>query len=376
MLLWLACVLPDVPREEQEAVEVVEPVRTAAELRASPPVVGSTVRVGPLAVISGPTPATRAVYLQDPVHGVGVEVRRGARFDGWPPPLGTTLTLRAVYGGPAPAPVLYVRSADDVEVHGAGAAPVVVLAPEPPLTTFSLARWTGLRITSPTDPTGRAASSAGFELEDRFRVGLPGLGNSGTLTGIVLPGGTVAPRTSEDWAGTVEAGLAAVSTIAAVRGGLVPAGAALVIEAVQATPWSRGDRYLVLQDADGLGLWLDAEGFSDGVGAAGQVGLWQVELRSYGDQPRLRAWLPRTATGSRQVRLSVELSDGALVERAVSGIGPPDETGERTTAEGWWLDDRFVSLDEIGEAATVRAAVEVRPDDSVRLAVLSFEAAP
>ena len=54
----------------------------------------------------------------------------------------------------------------------------------------------------------------------------------------------------------------------------------------------------------------------------------------------------------------------------VSGLGPADEYGERATEEGWLLDDRFRSLDDLGDPVDVTGAVRVDPDGVKRLAIL------
>lgn len=371
---WLACAPPDLPSDAADEV-VVPVVYTVRDLREAPPAVGANVLVGPLSVLSGPTPGSGAVYLQSPEDGLGVEVRPGDHLDGWPPPIGTLLRLRGVHVGSTSAPVLYLSDVGDVELLGGVAETVVVQSPATPPGAYTLVSWPEVQITSAPDPSGRAYTSLQFVLEDRFRIGLPGLGNTGSVTGIVLPTGTVALRRPEDWVGTRSLGLIGALTLAQIRGGTIVDGAAVLVEATQATPWSRGDRYVLLQDAAGNGVWVDAEGFGDGRGQVGEIGVWQVEVRRFGAQPRLRTWWPHVVTGVREVVTSDEVVDGKLVERTVTGIGPSDVTGERATAEGWWLDDRFVPLAALGETAVVRAAVEARPDGSIRLAVLSYEAA-
>jgi hypothetical protein len=344
-----------VPQVEEEAEPGPPAVRTLAEVLAEPPDYGAGVIVGPLRVATGRALGTGMVYLQDPEGGRLVEVRPG-RVDGWPPPVGTDITARLFWVGSARIPVMWLSTpADLLDVRPGGELRMLEAPEDPPV--FALARWTGVRVLSDADPSGRAQTSLGRDLVDRFGTLLPGRTSAGALTGIVLASGDVAPRTREDWDGPLRAPPPVETTLAALRAGAHADGEQVQLLATQVAPWSRGQRYTVIQDAVGEGMWIDAEGFGHGVGAPGQLGWWTGQVARDGQVVYLRSWTPPDLQGPGAIVGSGGEDDGALVEITVSGLGAPDRLGERTTAEGWVLDDRFTDLTGL-QAGRVRGVVE------------------
>lgn len=361
--------LPPAPASEPDPTTLAP--RGLDDVIASPPEYGSNVVIGPLRVVSGRQPITGYVYAQDPNTGRGIELRPG-RLDPWPPEVGVDLTVRVAWTGTPRVPTGWVASLDDVLDQAAGGVPMILDAPGElaPPAVFALARWPAVEVKSNADPLGRADTSLPWPLHDRFLINLPNLGSRGGLTALVQPDGALAPRFTSDWEGTRELRSPIPASVAAVRAGVHLDGSWVSVTATQATPWSADLRYAVLQDEHGFGVWVDAEGMGLGVGEPGEVRTWAGEVRHDGDVAWLRAWETPSEPieAARPVRLGA-LGEASIVEVTVTGLAAPDAWGDRATAEGWLLDDRFGSVASLPDPSTVRAAARVRGGET-RLAVL------
>ncbi len=93
------------------------------------------------------------------------------------------------------------------------------------------------------------------------------------------------------------------------------------------------------------------------------------EVRTDGEGLRLRVWSPPAITGTGLPALGLDLVDGTLLAGVWTGLGAPDDGGERTTVEGVLLDDRFGPIDDLDDPAEVVGAVRETPD-GVRVCVL------
>lgn len=334
-----------------------------ADLAALP--YGARAAVGPVTVVSPPTRDGTAFYVQEPGTGDGLEVRVGVRWTG-PPEVGTSLILELLSVGTAEAPAGWLSSESDLVTLPDAAEPTVLDAPEAPR-AWTLARWPALTVLSAEDPSGRADTSRGVPLDARFGVVLPPPGNTGTLTALVLADGALAPRVATDWEGPREEPAVVEATLADVRAGRVGDGTVVRVTATQASPWSRDGRTIVLQE-DGVGVWLDAEGWGVRTTRPRDRGVWIGEVRTVGDVGTLRSWTaPELGDPVDFGWVSLGPADpealpddGAVVEVDVTGLGRPDAFGERVSAEGLVLDDRFRLLDDAPSDARVRGVVDRR----------------
>lgn len=360
----VACEATTAPPDE---VEVADGPRTLDDVLADPPAYGASVLVGPLRITSPSSTGSGHVYAQDPVSGAGIQLRRGA-LDGWPPAVGTDVTLRLAWAGTPQVPVAWLPSMDNVVDAAPGGPLVIAEAPESPA-AYTLARYPQVRVTSMPDPVGRADTDLGRPLRDAFGAGLPALTSEGELTALVLEDGALALRDPEDWAGTWAAPSPLASDVATIRAGALSAGTWVRLNGTQATPWTPEGRYVVVQDEAGRGLWVDAEGFGVDDGTPGEVGAWTAEVRYEGDVPYLRSWWPVDVTGEASVVTATTPEDGAILDLVFQALGPTDAFGERVAGDGTVLDDRFGAIDALLPPVSVRGALLVR-GDAIRVAVL------
>lgn len=360
----VACEATTAPPDE---VEVADGPRTLDDVIADPPAYGASVLIGPLRITSPSTTGSGFVYAQDPVSGAGIQVRRGA-LDGWPPAVGSDVTLRLAWAGTPEVPVAWLASNDNVVDVAPGGPLIVVESPESPA-AYTLARYPVVRVTSMPDPVGRADTDLGRPLRDAFGTGLPAWTSEGALTALVLEDGALALRGPEDWAGGWADPAPLETDVATIRAGALSAGTWVRLAATQATPWTPEGRYVVVQDELGRGLWVDAEGFGIDHGVPGEVGTWTAEVRFDGDVPYLRSWWLAEVTGSAPVVASTVPEDGAILDLLFQTLGPTDAFGERVAGDGTVLDDRFGVIDALSPPVSVRGALLVR-GDGVRVAVL------
>lgn len=364
---WLlagGCDAPELPVEE----EPVAPGITVGALWDGAVLPGFVTTLRPLVVTSPRTADGRAFYAADPAGGPysGVRIELGSVIDDWPLPVGTPFTAAGIVLANAPATLLARTAAD---LNPVVDAPVVEVVPNEPTgeggrLVHALVIARGLRVTSAPDPLGEADTDGTFAVGGLFGVS-PGYGGDGDLVGI-LADGRVSARSAADWSGALAGDPPVQVDIAELDG--LPDGAPVVVpDAALATPWSRDLRWALIQDADGRGAWIDAEGW--GLWASlgeGDVADWVGEVRHRPEGVVLRVWDPPPVDGSRPAVVSDVADPGALVDGqlarlAVSGIGPADPYGERP-ADGVLLDDRFSDLAELGPDATVVGPVRTAPE--------------
>jgi len=241
---------------------------------------------------------------------------------------------------------------------------------EDPALNFALVQAVDVRITSDVDPTGRAdATGLGFAMD--FGVSPPGYNREGEATGI-LREGRLSLRQPSDWTGDPVGDPPVSTTVEAIRGGEVAEGTPVVLdEMVQIAPWSRGGQWTVIQEASGAGLWVDAEAWGVS-GAEGDQGTWVGEVRDVNGGLRLRTWTDPTVFGAASP-LDGDGDDGDRVRASLVGLDGPDAYGE-WHANGWIVDDRFLSLDDLEDGSEVLGVVrDDGTSDAPRLAVTDLE---
>lgn len=318
-----------------------------------------TLVVGPLRMTTGLASDRLTAFAQDPVDGAGIELRAGETLDGWPPPVGTPFKVRGYFAGDAAAPVIWVSATKDMVVTGE-VEPVLVLDGETPPPPLALARWEAVEVWTEPDPAGRAELSVRRSTDGRFGRFVPGAGNTGALTGVLLGDGRIAPRSEDDWQGTRDPGVVLPSSVESILAGEVEAGATVTFEATQIAPWSIGGRYTVLQDAGGRGLWVDAEAWFPWVATEGTSATFTGQVQVVGGQWILRSWTPPVSLGLAAAPpvTSANVVHGALVDLTVAGIRAADVRGERVMDGDLVLDDRFRPIDTIGDGWSVRGVVD------------------
>ena len=136
--------------------------------------------------------------------------------------------------------------------------------------------------------------------------------------------------------------------------GLVDDGTPVTFEATQVTPWSMDDRWTVLQDENGLGIWVDAEFWSFERPAIQQQGTWFGEVRDQGRT--LRMWTPPENNRTQATLTSETETHGAIIDVTLTTLEPPNQTGERTS-ESFIVDDRFVTIEDWEAPVTTRGAI-------------------
>jgi hypothetical protein len=306
-------------------------------------------------VTSGRTAAGDAFYAQAPGGGPrsGLRVALQGALVRWPEPVGTRVALTGAVTYSAGRPILWLRDDDDGAALGASEAVIDELGGEDQ--GFGLVRAPGVTVESAVDPAGRADLSTGADLCGAFGALDLAWQAVGDLVGILDI--DLCPRGPEDWTETTRGRPWPVLDLESARA--VADGTPVVLSGVlQAAPWSTDGRWTVLQDpATGVGLWVDAE--ATGVaGAPGLLATWLGEIRHDDDGPRLRTWLPALLPKDAASPVTQDVpEDGARVAAIATGLGPIDAFGDRATAEGWVLDDRFGSLDALADPAEVVAWV-------------------
>ncbi|MBW1880348.1 MAG: hypothetical protein JRJ84_18460 [Deltaproteobacteria bacterium] len=236
---------------------------TVAEVRAEEPATGTRLTLGEV-IITSPRSADReAFFVQDPGGGDGSGLRVAVRgsLPQWPPAVGTPVRLSGRIRWTGADPLLDLSALADGEVLGGPELPVTVEWSEAGDLGFALVRLADVTVTSPPDPVGHADTDTAAGLSDAFGVPLPGWNAAGDLTGIVVEPDRIAPRNPADWTGPLEPDPTPTTTIAAIRAGDWPDGTPVVVDAIQAVPWSRDGRHTLLQDDAQAGLWVDTGGF-------------------------------------------------------------------------------------------------------------------
>ncbi len=287
---------------------------------------------------------------------------------GFPPPVGTPVRLTGTWFMGRSAPQVTVDRVEDYEVLGEPAEVVVTAYSSRDTLGGCLVAVEGLTVVSGVDPTGRADTAAGLVLGGTFGV-TPGYGAEGDAVGILSESGVLAVRSEDDWTGELEGRPPQPVALAGVDE--VGEGTWSRVEAVvQAAPWSRDGRWTVVQDAAGVGLWVDTEGWGlERDTVEGDVVDWVGEVRHEGGR-RLRTWEAPTLVGTALPLETDDVVDAARLAVAVESVGEVEADGSRL-AGGWRLDDRFVDLASLYPPATIIGIVREVGDDR-RLAVVEW----
>jgi len=364
LILLVGCTLPP-----SEAEEEPNPW-TARSLQDGLAVHGQTLTLADVVVTSPATIAGTHFFVQDPEGGprTGLRVEMAGVLDGWPPPIGTSVTLKGQVVYDAFGPTLRVFATADATVVD---EPVETVVASPFDSTMPFDSLSGLvtiklAITSDTDPSGHASTNLDdVDLADLFGAGTPGWMAEGVLTGIYSQA-TLSLRAAADWEGDLDGAPPVDARLDEVW--QLEDGTPVVIgDALQATPWSRGDRWAVLQDDAGIGVWIDAEGWGLD-GAHGQTGTWSGQVRTDGEGLRLRVWSEPAIDGARTPIVGDITEDGALITYTADELGPPDAYGERATNGELVLDDRFVDLSDLTGPAELVGAIRAHTDGRLLLA--------
>ncbi|MCB9685378.1 MAG: hypothetical protein H6735_10090 [Alphaproteobacteria bacterium] len=316
--------------------------------------VGAKVTLSPVVVLSQRAWPGDRFFASDPAGGPASAVEIGlGDVVATLPEVGTVVSLTGVLERSTPLRVRVERQDQILELW----------AGEPPLpwpgeldANFenALVRVDGLTVTSGADPLGRA-STDGVGLGGLFGV-TPGYGREGDLVGI-YSAGRVSARSPADWSGELEGDPPVPATIAMLDD--LPGGMPVTLAKLAVvTPISADGRWAVLQDGSGAGLWLDLQ-LAGPSTLPRRPATWTGELRrtSWGANS-LRVWeVPRVVGGLRpavvrEVDGGGALVDATLVRIEVSGLGPVDAWGDRTTA-GPTLDDAFLELGSLPDPVTV-----------------------
>ncbi len=350
---------PMSPGEEPRGGGVEGSAVSVATLWGSEPL-NRVVVVRDARVVSGPTVDEGIVFVQDAEHGHGLAVRRRGHVPDWPPPVGTVVRLSGLFVGPRATPTLWIEGASSVTVLDTPRqAPIRFVDPPLPR-AWALVRFDGVRVLGDPDPSGRTAVSVGREIDGRFGVALPGFDAEGDLSGVVMADGAIAPRFAADWTGDAGQETVPARSVRDLLLGDGRVGETIDLTGVQATPWSIGGRWVVLQDpASGVGLFVDTEAWSarrDTV--PGDRLTWRVQVGVVGGQAQLRAWEEPRVVGQAVVTEGPSVRHGALWTERIEGIGPSDAAGERAVGEAFVLDDRFLALDDLPDPAWIRSVID------------------
>ena len=321
--------------------------------------------------ISPVTAGDAGFYVQQEGGGPasGMYVQLGDGTADRVPEVGTPIRIRGEWTRFGEPPVLMVSDEDDIQIRGEPIVPAATRFRADDRLVFSLVKAQGVQITSPVDPAGLAWTSLGARIRPDFGIPAPGYGRTGELVGIRGQASAILLRSEDDWSGDWESDPPLTMDIAAIPG--LPDGFYVTVHDL--TLVTAGDRYAVLQDADGNGLWLDAEGFGLPDLAIGDVASWTGEVSHSSDGPVLRVWEPPVVTAFRDPVLyagdPAVAPDGTWLVTAVTGLGETGPRGDRG-ADGWLLDNRFTDVTTLTNGTVVEGVVRVDRNEIRRLAVL------
>jgi hypothetical protein len=370
LVLWIiwcvGCAPTNAPEEPKETDKV-----TVAQLWSDSSLDGEWVDLEETLVVSGRTLDNTRFFVQEPHGGnqSGLAVDLLGTLLAWSPSVGSRVSLSGTVSLTDIGPTLELADQDDGQILAEGEQANAVAYSDDSEMIFALVAVADVTVTSMPDPHGRADTDKDFGLERTFGVDNPGWQTVGNLVGVITTPGRVSLRSTGDWSGIFNGLDPVVSSIEALQDGEIADGVPVEVPGVtQATPWSRGGRFVVLQDELGNGIWLDAEGWSDATSQPGDTATWTGELRTDDEGPRLRSWFQPELVGSSAIITTDALSDGAILSsHTATVVEGPDDLGEWTTAEGHLLDDRFIALDDIGDSISFTGAVRITNDGTVRL---------
>ena len=348
-VLWVGCVAPPTLVEEEGS--------SVADLWANAVPTGAVI-VGPVVVVSPRTATGHSFYVQDPGGGpgTGLRVDLGGFLGSLPPPVGTQILLNGSWFRELDAPVLVIDDESDLlDLKTAGTATASAWSIDDPTLVGSLISAHGVEVRSVADPSGYAETSAGFALNGRFGDRSPGRLSEGDLVGIAVETGNVAMRWTSDWSGTRTPDNPVDLTIAELL--TQEEGTYARIAGVQTTPWGADGRWTAIQDGP-TGLWIDTEAWEISESSEqGDKVTFVGEIRADPDGPRLRCWTPPTVEGTGSVVFSATPLDGSVLTLVVQDPSEPDVYGDRTTSDGWILDNRLGPLDAWLDGDTVTGVV-------------------
>jgi hypothetical protein len=330
---------------------------------------GLWVKVGEAQISSGRLAFAPAFYVQEASQSapLGLRVDLHGLVNLWPPPVGTLVELTGVIAYVDEAPRLALAANDDG--IALGTAEIVFNNSPESYPLHSLVSIAEPTVSSEADPSGRADTDAGLGLESSFGVAPPSWDNSGQVSGIVTSPGRLSLRSAEDWQGTSVLTHPLAASLAEIRSGAIADGTPVSLEALQGTPFSADERWAVLQDTEGRGIWLDTGFWALSRPHVGTLGNWLVEVREGGGL--LRAWNSPEITGTGSPLISDSAANGALIIATLEELGPPDSTGERLS-DSYLVDDRFVDIEEWAAPLTVEGAVRI-PADSGELTLCPYK---
>ncbi|NCG20003.1 MAG: hypothetical protein GWP91_13430 [Rhodobacterales bacterium] len=354
---------------EEESYE--EPV-TVAQLWDGVHNNGLVVTLDDLMITSPKTWNGRSFFAQTTAGGPqsGIRIELDGNLSGWPPPVGTPVSLRGQIWLFDEGPSLFLSKQDNAEILEEPATPTVTPWTDDPELVYALVQ-VELGGTTAPDPAGLAQTDLDLQLRRLFDVNTPGIDQHGVATGIALYENGLGLRSPADWSGDFEnAPPIDVSVTDLVD---LPDGSWVrITNLTQATPWSLDGRYAVLQDSVGNGLWVDTEGWSSAHTLLGDRGDWIGEVRTDGEGLRLRTWLPPTINGQGDVFQVVGTKVGDRIALHLTDLSEPDLQGYRSSAEGWRIDGRFTPIESLPSDVMVVGVIR----SSNLLAVTETTAAP
>jgi len=328
-------------------------------------------------VVTSPLSVDRQYfYVQHPGggHRSGLRVHLGGTVHPLPAP-GAIITLTGEWTEATPGPTLRLDNQTDLVEHTDSTAPVSVNWREDTDLLYALTELSDIAILSMPDPTGRADTNhSDVHLANDFGASPPGYLATGILTGILTTTTRLSPRTGEDWTGSMVDEPPVVAQVAQIASGQFAEGTWVELEnVVQACPWSKGDRYTVLQDPDtGQGIWLDSEGWVLS-GSMGDQGSWRGEIRTRPWGPALRSWWPPDHHDAMDPILSTHAESGAMLNATLSQPTGPNALGEWQTDEGYTLINLHLNLIDLSDPLTAIGVVRQADADRLEFSPFSID---
>jgi hypothetical protein len=323
---------------------------------------GQIIQLGQAAISSQRLSKVPAFYLQDlsSDSSFGLRVDLHGAVNLWPPSIGSVVEIAGTVAYVDGAPRLSMSANEDGNIVGYTELITSEAFENPPL--HSLVSLPSVRVSSRTDPAGRADTDQGLGLESAFGVVPPNWDNSGELIGIVTHSNLVSLRHINDWNGPNETYPPLSTTIEEVSANLLEEGTPITLEALQASPWSVDQRSVVLQDDDGRGIWVDAEYWAWERSPEQSRGLWTAEVR--GEGSLLRVWDAPELSGFQEPLTSTNDDNGSIIQHTITILDQPDVNGNRL-GNDYLIDDRFMAIEHWTPPLTVRGAIQRVPSEAM-----------